>query len=145
MSFFCFTFSKKSFTDSGWMTWKWAFPVLFSTAEILLLHFRNRRVPFLPFVNILLCWRSSMHILKAPWSTKLDKRNREPTWLWCVSPPPLGSYTVIPPGIGVLDKLPHVLEKLAEGHLTSLIDCVVEQGSPPKQRVFAEEDAVNAR
>lgn len=120
-----------------------AFPAFFSRAEIPWPHFRKYRCLFLPF-TVSVCWRSSVHSLKPPWSTKTRRISREPTWLWCVSPAPLGSYTVIPPGIGVLDKFPHVLEQLAEGHLAGLIDGVVEQGSPPEERVFAEQDAVDA-
>lgn len=71
--------------------------------------------------------------------------HRKPTWLGCISPPPLGSYAVIPPSVGVLYKSPHILEELTEGHLASLIDSIVEKGSPPQERVLSEQDTVNTR
>ena len=135
---------KKYITASVWKPHGSAFSALFSIAEALLPHFRKCRVPFLPFAKVLL-----RDVMCTPWklpcSTKIEQTNREPTWLWCVSPPSLGSYAVIPPSIGVLDKSPHILEKLTEGHLASLMHRVVEQGSPPEKRVFAEQNTVNAR
>lgn len=107
---------------------------LFSIAEILLASFQKVQSPTSPFCKGFTVWQDKGALWmfwKPPWSTKTETRNREPTWLWCVSPPSLGSYAVIPPSIGVFDKFPHILEELAEGHLASLIYCVVEQGSSP--------------
>lgn len=73
------------------------------------------------------------------------KLHRKPTWLRSISPPSLGSYTVIPPSVGVLDKSPHILEELTEGHLASLIDSVIKKGSPPQEGVFSEQDTMNTR
>lgn len=67
-----------------------------------------------------------------------------PTWLGRVGPAPLGAHTVIPPRVGVLDKLPNLSEEFAEGHLAGLIDGVVEEGSPPQKGVLSEQDTVNA-
>lgn len=47
--------------------------------------------------------------------------------------------------MGVRDKLPDVLEELAEGHLAGLVHGVVQEGGPPQEGVFSEQDAVDAR
>lgn len=54
-----------------------------------------------------------------------------PTWLGGVGPAPLGSHTVVPSRVGVLDEPPNVFEEFAERHLAGLIDSVVKEGRPP--------------
>lgn len=66
------------------------------------------------------------------------------TWLCCVGLASLGSDTVVPAGIGILDEAPQVMEELGEGQLAGLVDGVVEQGGAPQCRVFPEQNAVDA-
>lgn len=128
------------------VSWMYIFSPVFKSRSPAA-SFQKAWSPISPFCKGFTVWHdegAQYMFWKPPWSTKIEKTNREPTWLWRVSPPSLSSYAVIPPSIGVLNKFPHVLEKLTEGHLASLIHCVVEQGSSPKKRVFAEQDTVNA-
>lgn len=66
------------------------------------------------------------------------------TWLCSVSLASLGSDTVVPAGVGVLDKAAQVVEELNEGHVAGLVDGVVEQGSTPQSGVFPKQDTVDA-
>lgn len=66
------------------------------------------------------------------------------TWLCGVSLASLGSDTVVPSGVGVLDKASQIVEELREGHVAGLIDGVVEEGRAPQGGVFPEQDAVDA-
>lgn len=66
------------------------------------------------------------------------------TWLRRVALASLGSDTVVPAGVGILDEAAQVVEELGEGHVAGLVDSVVEQSSAPQTGVFPEEDAVDA-
>lgn len=66
------------------------------------------------------------------------------TRLCCISLASLGSDTVVPAGIGVLNKAPQIVEELREGHVAGLVDSVVEQGSAPECGVFPEQDTMDA-
>lgn len=48
------------------------------------------------------------------------------TWLCSISLASLGSDAVAPAGVGVLDEASQVVEELREGHVTGLVDGVVE-------------------
>lgn len=50
--------------------------------------------------------------------------------------PPLGSQTVLPADVWVLDKAGDVAEELAEAHLCSVVHCVVEQRCTPQVGLF---------
>lgn len=66
------------------------------------------------------------------------------TWQCRVGLAPLGSHTVVPAGVGVLDKAAQVVEELGEGHVAGLVDGVVEQSGPPQRGVPPEQHAVDA-
>lgn len=66
------------------------------------------------------------------------------TRLCGVGLPPLGSYTVVPACVGVLDEASQAVEQLSEGHAAGLVHSVVEQGGPPQGRVLTEQDRVDA-
>lgn len=66
------------------------------------------------------------------------------TWLCCIGLASLGSDTVVPAGVGVLDEASQIVEELREGHVAGLVDGVVEQGSTPQCRIFPEQDTMNA-
>lgn len=66
------------------------------------------------------------------------------TWLCCISLSSLGSDTIVPAGVGVLDEASQVVEELREGHVAGLVDGIVEQGSAPQSGVFPEQDTVDA-
>lgn len=73
----------------------------------------------------------------------MSENLRTPTWLGSISQSPLGSHTIIPSCIGVLDKLSDIFEELTKRHVTGSVDSVVEESSPPKEGVFSEQDTVN--
>lgn len=66
------------------------------------------------------------------------------TWLRCVALASLGSNAVVPASVGVLDEVSQVAEELGEGHLTGLVDRVVEQRSTPQNGVPPEQNTVDA-
>lgn len=66
------------------------------------------------------------------------------TWLCCVGLSSLGSDTVVPSGVGVLDEASKIVEELGEGHVAGLIDSVIEEGRAPQGGVFPEQDTVDA-
>ena len=66
------------------------------------------------------------------------------TWLCRVSLASLGSNTIVPAGVGVLNKASQVVEKLREGHVAGLIYSIIEQGSTPQSWVFPEQNTVDA-
>lgn len=66
------------------------------------------------------------------------------TWLCCIGLASLGSDTVVPSGVGVLDETSQIVEELSEGHVAGLVDGVVEQGGAPQCGIFPEQDTVDA-
>lgn len=66
------------------------------------------------------------------------------TWLCCIDLASLGSDTIVPAGVGVLDETSQIMEELREGHVASLVDSVIEQGGTPQCGVFPEQDTMDA-
>ena len=64
------------------------------------------------------------------------------TWPGCVTLSPLGSDAVVPPDVGVVDKLLQIQKQFFERHGRRHECGVVQQGRPPQIRTVSEQDAV---
>lgn len=67
-----------------------------------------------------------------------------PTWLGGIHLSSLGPDAVLPTYSLVLHILRQILEELAEGHVCSLVNGVVEQGRTPQERLLSEQHTVQA-
>lgn len=67
-----------------------------------------------------------------------------PTWLGGIRLSSLGTDAVLPAYILILHILCQILEELAEGHVCSLVDSVIQQGCTPQERLLPKQHTMQA-